>query len=880
MATASCTLIDLRVNYFRAPLGIDEEQPRFSWKMSDSRQAACQRAYCLQVTAPDGPCWESGWIASRNSVQIAYAGAPLRPLTRYVWRVMVKDLKGKATPWSASSFETGFLFRKWQGTWIQGTHAGVTLQPATYFRTSFVLPAKQRIRRARLFASALGTYQASLNGKNVSDAVLAPGWTDYHVRVPYQAYDVTGLLRHGANAIGIILGDGWYAGEISYWCTHSSRERPHYALPPAIRTELRVEYQDGSQVIVGSDPTWRCSQGGPIRSSDIYQGEVYDSRLEMAGWDEPGFEDAGWNLARLTSRTQRMVWSSSPPVRRQAAVKPVSVHKLASGAQVIDFGQNMAGRERFTLRAPAGTTITIKHGEMLNPDGTVYTGNLGYARTTTTYVANGRRSTYEPAFTFYGFRYLEISGWLGAIAPDAFVALPICSDMERTGYFTCSNPLVNRLYENVIWGQRSNYIDVPTDCPQRSERQGWTGDAQVFINAGSYNYQVGGFFNKWLADLESSRNADGEYPVIAPAQEKWSTGVSGWADAGIICPWQLYRKYGDTALLARHYAAMRQWIFFQRDNSDGLIRKASEYADWLNLDAPTSEELVSTAFFAHGAALMAKIAALLGKPKDAREFEDLFRAIKVAYIGRFIAPDGALRENTQTAALLTLRFGLAHDAASRSRIARDLAADVRKRGTHLSTGFLGTPHLAPVLSDYGESDLAYALLEQTSYPSWLYPVTQGATTIWERWNSWTHAAGFGPAGMNSFNHYAYGAVADFLYEYVGGIRPDDAQGGFGRFCLAPVFGGTLTHAQVEYRSEYGAIVSSWRKTPTETIWAVVVPANTEAQVRFPARSLKAIRSAEIKVRSLSMRLPAGRYTFRIDNTQGRRGAKGMPPLHG
>ena len=862
MKKSPSQLTKLKVNYFVAPIGIDEEKPRFSWQMSDPRQGAKQEAYRLQVETAGKINWDSGWVESRKSAQVSYEGSPLRPLTPYLWRVKARDMNGQETAWSESSFETGFMFKKWKASWIQGTNPGITLQPATYFRNEFKIPAGIKIRRARLYATALGTYTASINGKPVSDAILAPGWTDFRARVQYQTYDIGKLLQAGDNAVGIVLGDGWYCGAISYWCTHSSKEKPHFGLPPAIRAELFIESEDGSSMVIASDPTWRCSQGGPIRSSDLYHGETYDANLEMQGWDHPGFNASGWNLTQFTSRTQEIVWTSAPPIKRFATVKAVSVSSPKEGVQIVDFGQNMAGRERFTVKAPAGTKIVIRHGEMLSSDGSLYTKNLGAAKATTTYISNGRKSTYSPSFTSYGFRYIEVIGWPGVIKAGDFVAEPISSDMERTGFFECSNALINRLYENVIWGQRSNYVDVPTDCPQRSERQGWTGDAQAFVNAGSYNFHAGGFFNKWLTDLESSRNAYGEYPVIAPSFERWSSGVSGWADAALICPWHMYLKYGDAALLERHYPAMRKWILFQRDNSNGLIRKSAEYADWLNMDAPTSEELISTAFFAYGTQLMARIASIIGKGKDAEEFKQLLGEIKEAYAARFISPKGQLLEKTQTAALLTLKFDLAPDEKSRKKIIEGLAEDIRKRKTHLSTGFLGTPYLAPLLVDCGKPELAFALLEQTSFPSWLYPVTQGATTIWERWNSWTHKDGFGPEGMNSFNHYAYGAVADFLYEYVGGIRPLEDGGSFSNFILSPVFGGALAHASIEYRSEYGAILSSWKKSGKNVTWEIAVPPNSTALLRMPA-FVAEYKSEGLKTDQAELCVPAGKYNFKI-----------------
>lgn len=861
----------LRTEYLENPIGMDEERPRFSWIMEDSRNSALQSAYQIVVDDESGTeVWDSGKVESGESVQMKYSGKPLVPMTKYSWKVRIYDHSGKASDWAAASFETGFMNRRWSSRWIETNHPGNPEYPVAYLRKEF--SCTKKIVKARAYATALGIYEMSINGGKVSDNCFAPGWTDYHNRVQYQAYDVTKLLKKGENAVGAMLADGWFTGCIS---RNDTTKECYYGKRPAFRAELHVYYADGTKDVIVTNETWTFSHDGPIRHSDIYMGEMFNSNLRknIEGWNKPGFKPVTlWRNANENHELKKNIeWNSGAPVRRIQEVKPVSVSRPTAKTIVLDFGQNLVGREKFIPNTEKDCWIHIKHGEMLNPDGTVYTENLRAAKATTSYWVEGAREEYEPSFTFYGFRYIEISGWEGKLDKNDFTAVVIHSDMERTGYFECSNKLVNQLYSNLVWGQKGNYLDIPTDCPQRNERLGWTGDTQVFINVASYNYDVGAFFTKFIEDLNLCRNEWGEYPHFAPLSGRWGRGAaSAWADAGVICPYHIYLKYGDKTLLEKYYPQMRRWILSERDNSEDLIYNQACFGDWLHLNANTPPDLISTAFFAYGAELVEKFARILGHQRDAEEMAELREKIKAAFTKKFIGKDGSLTVKTQTAAILALYFDMVPEK-SRAKIVKDFADDiVKNRGCHLSTGFIGTSYIVHALATNGQTELAYKLLEQTTYPGWLYSVTQGATTIWERWNSWSHVDGFGDVGMNSFNHYAYGAVGDFMYNTICGIRPCEDVPAFKRFVIAPVPGGTLTHASASYMSAYGLIKSSWEKLKDSKLeFSVTIPANTTAEVFFPADSLGKVKvkgggelpGEKVKGDSPVLVIGSGTYTF-------------------
>ena len=851
----------LRTEYRKEPLGMDETVPRFSYLLAGEGKR--QTARKVTVTDPSGSVqWDTGWVETDSTFQIEYAGKPLRPFTRYDWEVAVRDESGAAGESGRSFFETGFLGTPWRGRWT--TH-----NPNMFLRNGMFVhdfELDRPVVSARLYATALGVYEASINGVPVAEDCLTPGWTDYFSRVQYQAYDVTSLLHTGGNAIAVELGNGWYCGLIA---RHWNNGEPTYGSHPAFRLELHLRFADGESRIIGSGRNFLhlhsgYAEAGEIRFSDIYQGEQFRQRRKTTQWklyrggngSSPGggseFDDVTGCLYRPYSFPAaeeehdevEIVWQSGVPVRRIRTVAPVEIRRRPNGNYIVDFGENIAGRERFTLRRPvAGTTVMIRHGEMLNPDGSLYVENLRSAEAMTIYTSSEHESeTYEPRFTFYGFRYLEISGWPGELAAADISAVVLSSELEQSGKFTCSENLLNRFYENVVRSRQANFIDVPTDCPQRDERFGWTGDAQIFAGAATYQVFAPAFYTKWLEDLNRCISSGGAWPWIAPDPYRKifadRPGSTGWGDAGIVVPWVMFSRYADLRIAGRYLKNMDGWLDWQlRRASRPPLVPNSIFGDWLNCDVPVSETLISTAYFAGMLAWYLRMARLCGRTGRVAEREELLLQVKRAFADEFFTSEGQFKESSQTAALLTLHFDLV-SGTRRSAVRDSLLRNLRERSAcHLATGFLGTPLLLRVLSDLGETDLAYDLLLQTEDPSWLYPVTQGATSVWERWNSWTAEGGFGDIIMNSFNHYAFGAVTEWFFDTICGIRPDDSSAdtaGFRHFFLAPQFGRKLESASAVFDSFSGRIESGWRRGENgEILWRYAVPAGTSAQIRIP-----------------------------------------------
>ena len=840
---------------------MDESSPRFSYELQGD--GSFQREYRIIVQTNEKKIvWDSGFVKNGCCHNIVYKGKELKPFTRYDWHVQVKDETGKIGKSAEKAFfETGFLGRKWSAKWILGTYGQCYRKPVQRMLRRFSIDKK--IIKARLYTTALGVYEAYLNGKKVSEDLFSPGWTDYHHRVQYQAYDVTKMLKRGFNTLADYLGEGWFCGTIPRL---NNLGEPAYGPFPMLMQELHLFYEDGtSEKIVSDHDFHTVNYPYSIIMSDIYMGEIYDADEGGDSWMLSEAEFAYETPAKIfegefkkrffdacpdyhSKKLPAVVWNSGAPVREIMTLAPVSIKKRKqTGSYIIDFGQNLTGRERFLLkRSFRGTTITIRHGEMLNEDGSLYTRNLRQAQATTVYhAANSRKQViYEPKFTYYGFRYLEISGWPGELKKDQIEAVVIHTDLPDTGHFECSNEMINKLFSNIVWGQRGNFLDNPTDCPQRDERLGWTGDTQVFINEATYNMYAPEFYTKWIHDLNSCKEQGCGYPHYIPYAYKKGRFAAGWADAAFICPDVMLKKYGDTRLIETYFDKMKDYFQVQLKKSEGnLIVKNAVFKDWLNLDDPTSEELISTAYLAGMTKLMAHHAELLGKTDDASELKKLSQKVKAAYRKEFFSGN-ELKEKSQTAALLTLHFDLAPEAAYQN-VCNVLLDNLAARGNHLATGFLGTPLLLKVLTNIGKVDLAYEILQKTDYPGWLYPVTQGATTMWERWNSWTAETGFGDINMNSFNHYAYGAVGEWFYETICGIQPlSDTleQTGFRQFLLAPEFGTSLQYATATYISQYGPIVSSWQREEKSVFWAFCVPPGTTALVRLPGQE-KALTEA-------------------------------------
>jgi alpha-L-rhamnosidase len=683
------------------------------------------------------------------------------------------------------------------------------------------------VRRATLYASALGCYRMYLNGRPVGDDYFTPDWTDYHKRVYYNTYDVTDLVRPNArNAIGGVLGAGWYCGPVGW-----QRQGNVYGDKARLLVQLEIERADGTIQTVATDGTWRAAFG-PWIEGELIAGETYDATKEIAGWDSAGLDDAAWRPAAVgDSIAAKLQAFPGVTVRETDALRPVKISEPKPGVFVFDMGQNFAGFARLKVRGPAGTRVVLRFAEMLNPDGTIYTTNLRGARATDTYVLKGQgEEVWQPRFTFHGFRYVEATGYPGRPTEDAVTGVVVNSDIPLAGQFECSSPMVNRLYRNIVWTQRANFISIPTDCPQRDERLGWTGDAQAFVGAAAYNADVAAFFTKWLVDLDDAQAPDGEFPNVAPRAVETKGGVAAWSDAGTICPSTVYQVYGDRRLLERHYAAMARWVEFCRAHSKDLLRPAEGHGDWLSINADTPKDVIATAYFAHSAKLTADAARRLGKQADARKYDGLFEQIKTAFNKAYVAPDGKIKGDTQTCYVLALAFDLL-PPEQRAAAARRLANDIRAHATHLTTGFVGTSLLMPVLSATGNTPLAYRLLLNDTFPSWGFTIKHGATSIWERWDGWTPDKGFQTPGMNSFAHYAFGAVGQWLFQTVAGI--DTEEPGYKRLLIRPQPAAGLTWVKAACRSIHGPIATHWKTENGTLMLSVSIPANTTATVCLP-----------------------------------------------
>lgn len=886
-------VVDLQCEYKNNPLGIDAISPRLSWQMDTDARATIQSAYRIQAAADlddlqEGRAllWDTDRLNSDQSVHIPYNGPSPGTGDRIYWRVRVWDNHGRESAWSEPAWwEMGLLKPKdWHGSWIEpDLDEDINRsQPCPLMRREFEINGS--VHSARAYVSSLGLYKLHLNGSVVGDQVLTPGWTSYDTRLQYQVYDIKNILNDGRNAVGAILGDGWYRGYLGW-----GGNRNVYGNRLALLLEIRIIYEDGRMQTVVTDSNWRSSTG-PILESDIYNGEIYDARLEKDGWDRAGYNDDGWKRAKLSDHDKEiLVASEGPPTRRIQQIRPVKIFQTPAGDTVVDMGQNMVGWVQLRVKGDAGTRITLRHAEVLDKEGNFYTENLRSAAQRTVYFlkGGGREEVFEPHFTFHGFRYVMVKGYSGKLDLDSLTGIVVHSDMAPAGRFECSNELINQLQRNIQWGQRGNFVDVPTDCPQRDERMGWTGDAQVFCPTACYNFNAFSFFSKWLKDLAADQQSSGAVPYVVPnvislGADEGGSGAAGWADAAVVIPWNLYVIYGDTRILETQYQSMKAWVEYMRREagSNYLWATGFHFGDWLAYattqsdypGATTDKDLVASCYFAHSTDLLQRTARILGKNEDARDYAGLLEKIKQAIVNEFVTPNGRLSSNTQTAYSLFLAFDLVPDELH-ANAARRLAEDVRKFG-HLTTGFLGTPLIMHALSQYGYLEEAYSLLNRKDYPSWLYPITKGATTIWERWDGIRPNGSFQDASMNSLNHYAYGAVGDWLYRNVAGINPDPVQPGFKHILIRPRPGGDILWAKGSLMTHYGLVESSWNLR--ENCFEVLIPPNTHGTVRLPGARLVAVtesgkpiqdaegvRKAEEVEESLIVELGSGRYSFNI-----------------
>ena len=863
----------LRCEYLTDPLSIDEPNPRLSWILESKERGVLQTSYEVIVASSEdlldqgkGDMWESGKVSSEQSNQIVYAGKPLATRTACYWKVRVSDNHGHTSPFSKPAmWRMGLLSSAdWKGKWIGiPTDTALDLHPAPYVRKEFLVD--KPIKSAQVYATARGLFIASLNGSRIGNDILSPEWTDYRKRIEYMAYDVTDQLKEGANCLGIIIGDGWYRGFVGF-----GKSPNNYGKQTSALLQLHIEFTDGTERVVCTDASWKGAFG-PLFYSDLLMGERYNGRLEITGWDKPGFDDTHWETVKVAPPTEaRLVPLRTEPVHITHILKPKKITQPRKGSYVFDLGQNIAGFCTLNVRGPAGTEVTLRHAEVLNPDGTIYTENLRRALATDVYILKGRgEEVFRPHFTFHGFRYVEVTGFPGKPTLNSLRGCAINTDLPTTGTFTCSDRIINQLQSNIVWSQRGNFISIPTDCPQRDERLGWMGDAQIFVRTAAFNMDVASFMTKWMYDVEDAQSPEGAFKDTSPyIQGNGTDGAPGWGNAGVIVPWYIYKCYGDARIIERHYDAMSRWMnYVASANPDHIWRnrRNNDYGDWLSVNAETPKDLLATAFWAHDAKLMSDMARAIGKSADEQAFLALFESVKTAFQKTFMTADGHLQGNTQTSYVIALAFELMPESL-RANAARYLVEDIKQKGGHLSTGFIGVKYLNPVLSDFGYPDVAYQLLFNKTYPSWEYPIEQGATTIWERWDGWTKEKGFQDPGMNSFNHYSMGSVGEWLYRYVGGIDLDGDAVGYKKIAIHPRPNKGLKFVKADYTSIYGPIKNEWKQASGRLMMDVAIPANTRATVYVPTsdpESVKEIGKSKISKDVTFLRSEDGCSIFEV-----------------
>ncbi|CAN5529992.1 glycoside hydrolase family 78 protein [soil metagenome] len=830
------------------PIGIDATQPRFSWQLVSDKRNVMQTAYSITVAEGKEVVWNSGKVNSDQSVQVPYAGTTLQSNKQYTWKVRVWDNGGKVSaPSESAYFQTALLNpADWKAKWIEaGFQEDAVNRPAILFRNQFGV--NKKIAGATLFITAHGMYEVQLNGKRVGDAYLAPGWTSYNKRLQYQVYDVTNMLTNGDNAIGAIVGNGWYRGYLAW-----NDNKNIYGTKLGLLAQINITYTNGETETITTGDKWK-SAISPIASVEIYNGEMYDARNEKPGWSKAGFDAAAWQTATIASYDgKNLIATENEPIRKHETFKAAKIITTPAGEKVLDFGQNLVGWVMVKATGKAGDKIIIKHAEVLDKAGNFYTENLRAAKATATYILKGSvTETFEPHFTFYGFRYIKIEDYPGEMNPENFTAVTLYSDMKPTGTFTSSNPLINQLQHNIQWGQRGNFLDVPTDCPQRDERLGWTGDAQAFSRTASFNFGVDNFFSKWLKDVAADQQPNGSVPFVVPNVLGPGAGASaGWADVATIIPWNMYLAYGNKKVLETQYPSMKAWVKYMTDSSrNDLWNHGFHFGDWLfyrpfddndGRSAVTDKYLIAQCFYANSVQLLINSAKVLNKADDEVMYKALLQKVKAAFLREYVTPNGRLISSTQTAYVLALNFDMLPENL-RNQAAERLVENVSSYDNHLTTGFLGTPYLCHVLSRYGYVDVAYKLLLQQDYPSWLYPVKMGATTIWERWDGQKPDSSFQTPGMNSFNHYAYGAIGDWMYRVMAGLDTYEDGVGYKHIKVQPHIGGGFTNAAATLQTYYGKLSSGWKVENDKILMDVEIPANTIATVYVPSTDASAIK---------------------------------------
>lgn len=820
-------LSDLKVNRLGNAAGIDPDTPvSLGWIISSDKNNTVQSAYEIIVTKDGAPVWKSGKVESDNSIGVP-CDVRMDANSMYKWRVRIWDNYGRVSGFASSSWTTGLRADDWTARWL----CADSYQRPVYLKRGHNI--NKKVKKAVAFISAKGLYEVTINGRGITEDVLTPGWTEYGTRIQYQAYDVTHLLNKGGNEIIALLAPGWYSSGLS-WGKPSNRFR--YGQGMAFTMQVNITYSDGSAEVINTDKDWKMSYG-PVTEATIYDGQSIDANIPF-----------NWNMSPTVEPldANHLVASASEGVRRHSVLRPVAVITTPEGDTVIDFGQNIVGWEKVSMTGQKGDTVVIRHAEVLDKEGNFYTKNLRSAKATSTYVLSGGRDEFEPTMTFYGFRYISVKGLRGAINPDDFSAVAISSSFDNVGAFNTSDPIINQLQSNIVWGFHDNFVDVPTDCPQRDERLGWTGDAQVFFRTATFNGRVENFFRKWLADLSIAQREDGSVPRVVPdifASTKSKCGATGWADCATIIPWNHYMAYGDKSVLEAQMPSMMAWVDWcvaqSKDNGWLLNQNLDRhYGDWLfyhkfsdndGKSAVTSKAMIAQAFFAHSASIVARSAEVLGRKAEAARYREIFENVKKAFNDEYVTPNGLICSDTQTAYVLALHFDLLPEDL-RSKAADRLVENIHRYNDHITTGFLGTPYICDVLTRTGHSDVAYTLLLQKTCPSWIYQVTKGATTIWERWDS-IQPDGSILVGMNSFNHYSFGAIGDWLYRDALGIR--ESSPGYKTIVIDPHAGADFSFMEGSTITPYGRVAAKWTADKgTITSLEVEIPVNTTAEIHF------------------------------------------------
>lgn len=844
---------------FKNSIGFYNPKPTFSWELPVSESIKSQNAYQIIVGSskdllPNNPdLWDSKKQESSNSIFIPYEGHKLQSRQKVYWQVRYWNQDGNVSEWSdINFFELGLLNNSdWKAKWtgidtakdsIKGVRKFLMHRPQ-YLRKDFELSSE--VELARLYITAKGVFDLHLNGKDVSDDVLPPGWTPYNKRIETLTYDVSNLLSTGKNIIGVELASGWHSGRIS----RGTALYENFA-SPKILCQLEVTLKDGTKTTIISDESWKGSTNGPIRLASLYDGEVYDANLEMPNWTVATFDDSSWKTTETEaiSDSVKLEPKRHETVKQTAVLDNVEMVSATKSSVVFNMKQNMLGVPKVTVPMKKGDTLTIRFSEMLLSDGTFYTENYRSAKSTDYYIASKDGVIeWSPKFTFHGFQYVELSGYDTSVKPNPnwIKGLVQHSDIKKNGSFTSSHDKLNQLQSNITWGLRDNLLDVPTDCPQRDERLGWTGDAQVITPTALFNYDTHAFWTAWLQSMREtqSEHDNGLVPFIIPDVLQNNNASSGWGDACVIIPWDIYNITGDKRVLEENYEMAKKWVGYYQSKAKDYIPNMHSFADWLQPypekdgktgnRGDTPREFVNTAYFAHASHLVSKIAGVLGKTEDEKKYKDLYQQIASAFENKFFDINGKFKnkKQTQTSYLLAIYFDLLKPE-TKAKAQQHLLEEIKNADYHLGTGFLGTPILPKVLDDMGEIDLMYRILFKETYPSWFYSINQGATTMWERWNSFSKKDGYNPQSMNSLNHYAYGAVGQWMYERIAGIAA--LQPGYKKIRIAPIPNTKfLTSASASVNTSYGKALSSWSIENNVFYLETTIPPNATAEISIP-----------------------------------------------